>query len=382
MTRSPSMRTAAGLVLTLLASLIFAGCSSTPAKPKPTPLEVIKPQIAGRIVWSKKLDGVQFPLAPAVTAANGGSFTLAGTDGRVVALAVDNGRELWSGNVGAKITAGVGSDGRYAAVVTRDNELVTLDAGKVLWRSTLASRVDTPPLVAGERVFVMGVDRVVRAFDAQDGRKLWTLERPGDALTLAKSSVVAAFKDTLIVGQGARMTGVDPLKGTVRWEVPVATPRGTNEVERLADLIGPVARVGDTVCARAFQSAVGCVDAEKGALVWSKNVGGSDGVAGDAQFVFAADASDRITAWKTPNGDVAWTQEKLLYRGLSGPLSTGKTVVFGDSEGYVHFLSRADGSTLLRLFTDDSAVVGSPVLSGTTLLVVTAKGGVYAMRPE
>jgi outer membrane protein assembly factor BamB len=37
----------------------------------------------------------------------------------------------------------------------------------------------TAPLVAGERVFVMGVDRVVHAFDATDGKKLWVLQRPG-----------------------------------------------------------------------------------------------------------------------------------------------------------------------------------------------------------
>jgi len=356
----------------------LAACSST-TKPKPTPLEEFKPQIAGKVVWTARVDGVKFPLTVAV---NAGKFTLAGDDGRVVALAADNGRELWSANVGAKIAAGVGSDGRYAAVVTRDNELVTLDGGKPLWRATLPSRVETAPLVAGERVFVMGVDRIVRAFDAIDGRKLWTLDRPGDALTLAKGGVVAAFKDTLIVGQGPRLAGVDPLKGSVRWEVAVASPRGTNEVERLADLIGPVARVGDVLCVRSFQSAVGCVNAETGALVWTKNVGGSDSVAADPQFVFGADASDRITAWRAPNGDVAWTSDKLLYRGLTGPLTVGKTAVFGDSEGFVHFLARADGGMLLRLPTDGSPVASPPVLSGTTMLVVTQKGGVFAFRPE
>ena len=64
------------------------------------------------------------------------------------------------------------------------------------------------PLVAGERVFVVGVDRAVHAFDAIDGRRLWTLARPGDALTLSQPGVLAAYKDTLVVGQGALLTGV------------------------------------------------------------------------------------------------------------------------------------------------------------------------------
>jgi outer membrane protein assembly factor BamB len=267
-------------------------------------------------------------------------------------------------------------------VVTRDNEVVVLERGAVKWRARLAARVATPPLVAGERVFVMGVDRVVSAFDALDGRLLWTLQRPGEALTLAQPGVVAAFKDTLLVGQGQRLTGVDPLRGTVRWEVPLANPRGTNEVERLADLIGPALRVGDIVCARSFQSAVGCADAQRATLLWTKNVGGIQAVGGDAELVVGADASDRITAWRASNGDLAWYNEALRYRGLSGPLVVGRTVIFGDAEGQVHFLDRSDGKTLLRLSTDGSPIVGVPVRSGNTILAVTRNGGLFAFRPE
>src|SRR4029079_380503 len=125
------------------------------------------------------------------------------------------------------------------------------------------------------RVFVLGVDRTVQAFDALDGRKLWTLQRPGDPLTLSQTGVLSTFKDTLVVGQGPRMTGVDPTAGTVRWEVPIGSPRGANEVERLADVVAPALRVGNTLCARSFQAAVGCVDGDRGNLLWTRNGGGT-----------------------------------------------------------------------------------------------------------
>jgi outer membrane protein assembly factor BamB len=359
----------------LLTALV--ACSAD--KPKPTPLAAITPQIAGRLVWSAHVEGAPPGL---IVSARDGEFTVAAADGTVMALQADSGREIWRGSAGARLTAGVGSDGRYAAVATRDNEVVVLERGVVKWRARIASRVSTPPLVAGERVFVMGVDRVVNAYDAIDGRFLWKLQRQGEPLTLSQPGVVAAFKDTLLVGQGQRLTGVDPLRGTVRWEVAVGNPRGTNEVERLSDLIGPALRVGDRVCARSFQSAVGCVDAQLATLMWSKNVGGLQAIGGDAELVVGADASDRITAWRGSNGDLAWNNESLRYRGLSGPLVVGRTVIFGDADGQVHFLDRADGKTLLRMPTDGSPVVGAPVRSGTTILVVTRKGGLFAFRPE
>ena len=356
----------------------FAGCA-TSDKPKPKPLEPLTSQIAGRQVWTQRVDSSALPSAVAV---NAGVFTVVGGDGTVMALQVDNGRELWRANAGGKLGAGVGSDGKVAALVTRDGKLTALEGGRTLWQKPLAARIVTAPLVAGERVFVLGTDRSVQAFDAQSGQKLWGVQRPNDPLTLAQAGVISAFKDTLVVGQGARLVGLDPRDGSIKFEVAVASPRGTNEVERLADLVAPASRVGDIVCARAFQAAVGCVDAQQGTLKWTRVSGGTDGVAADGQTVFGADASDRITAWKANTGEVLWTSDKLMHRGLSAPLIVGNAVVFGDADGMLHFMSRDKGEAVLRLPTDGSAVLTAPVISGTTMLVVTKSGGVFAFRPE
>lgn len=367
--------------LVLAGSLMLSACSlfGSNSASKPAALEPLTPAIAGRVVWEARLDSVQFPLS---IAAVGEQFVVAGSDGVVTALLASNGKAQWRAEVGQKLSAGVGSDGRFAAVVTRNSELVVLDAGKTVWRKTLSTPVIAAPLVAGERVFVLTVDRQVLAFDALDGRKLWEMRRPGDALTLAQAGVIGAYKDTLIVGQGPRLTGVDPLKGTVRWEASVANPRGTNEVERLADLVGPMLRSGDLLCARAFQSAVGCVNAERGVTQWSRNVGGINGIGGDAKIVVGGDASDRLTAWNAANGEVNWTAEQFQHRRLSAPLVQGATVLVGDFEGYVHFLNRDTGKTQLRLSTDGSAIAAAPVALGTTVLVATRKGGLFALRPE
>jgi outer membrane protein assembly factor BamB len=355
----------------------MVACSSD--KPPPKPLEAFAPKIAGRMVWSQRVGAVTFPLSVAV---NGNVFTAAGDAGVVLAIDAQSGRELWRADVGSPLSAGVGSDGRFAAVVTRGTELVVVEAGRVVWRKELGLRVSQAPLVAGERVFVLAVDRSVHAFDVLDGRRLWASRRPGDPLTLSQTGTLLPYKDTLLVGQGPRLAGLDPLRGSVRWEVAVATPRGTNEVERLADLVGPARRVGNVICARAFQSAVGCVDAERGTLIWTKTIGGIQGIAADEQYVFGADASDRLTTWRIGAGEQVWSSDALLYRGLSAPVSTGKTLVFGDAEGNVIWLGRDQGELLLRLTTDGSAVVAAPAVAGTTLLVVTRDGGLFAFRPE
>ena len=367
---------------------LLAGCADDVAKP--TPLEPLEAKIAGHEVWKMSLSSFSTLNALAGNAgfgsqgavAAGNNVVIAALNGVVVSVDAATGKENWRADAGGRLSAGVGSDGRFTAVVTRDGDLVTLDAGKVLWRQHLNSPVYTAPFVAGERVFVLGVDRSVQAFDALDGKRLWIYAKAGDALTLSQAGVLTSYQDTLLFGLGARLTALDPLKGTVRWEVPVAAPRGTNEVERLADLVGPVARVGSVYCLRAFQNGIGCIDAERVTALWSINMGGAQAIGADDDYVFAGDASDRLSARKRATGETVWLSDKFQNRKLSGMLSVGKVLVFGDLDGQVHFLDRSNGSPLLRLPTDGSPVVGAPVHVGNTIVVTTRDGSVYAFRPE
>jgi outer membrane protein assembly factor BamB len=374
------------LVLAGVAVAVLAGCSMLPRlpflsaeKPKPAELQANPALVSVRQAWSLRLPQVDFPL---VVAVNGATATLAAGDGTVVAVDSASGRELWRASAGGALAAGVGSDGSTAAVVTRTNDVVAIAEGKVAWRQKLAAQSYTPPLVAGARVFVLGADRSVSAFDGATGRRLWTQTRPGEPLVLRQPGVMLPVGDTLVVGQAGRLAGLNPANGSVRWEAPIATPRGINDVERLVDLVGRVSRVGETICARAFQAAVGCIDASRGNVLWTQRSSGSEGLSGDDANVFGTESDGRVVSWKRDSGERAWTADSLLHRGLGAPLALGRSVVVGDGFGFVHMLSRTDGTLLNRLATDGSPVVGAPVVAGNTLIVTTHNGGVFGFVPQ
>jgi outer membrane assembly lipoprotein YfgL len=381
----PSMRALAA-VCAIGAAAALAGCSMLPTsmggtaeKPKPAELPPNAALIAVRAAWTARVGEVGLPLTVNV---RGSTVTLAGSDGTVAAIDAATGRDLWRANIGGPLAAGVGSDGKVTAVVTRANELVALDNGKEIWREKLAAVAYTAPFVAGARVFVLTADRAVTGYDGQTGRKLWSQQRPGEPLVLRQGGVMLAVGNTLVVGLSGRMAGLDPLTGAVRWEAPLASPRGINDVERLVDLVGSVARDGETVCARAFQTAVGCVNAARGAVLWTKPSNGNEGLGGDGRLVFGTEADGKVVAWKSENGERAWITDRLQYRALTAPLSLGRSVVIGDNTGLVHMLSREDGTPLNRLTTDGSPVAAAPVVAGNTLVVVTRNGGVYGFVPE
>ena len=362
----------------LLAALL-AACSSGPTRPDPAPLQPDPQKLSVRQVWTAELGKVDFPL---VVQTAGATVGLASGAGEVSLLDARTGEVLWRVPAGASLNAGVGHDGRSAAVVTTNNELVVLQAGKELWRQRLGAPSYTAPLVAGARVFVLGADRSVSAFDGASGRRLWTQTRTGEPLVLRQPGVLMAVGDTLVVGLGARLVGMNPLNGTSRWELPMASPRDTNDVERLVDLVTGVARQGDNVCVRSFQATVGCVDAARGALLWTKPAAGALGLSGDAELLLGVEFDDTLIAWRRNDGERAWSSQALRYRRLTAPLLLGAGLVVGDEDGRLHFLARADGALQTRIETDGSPIATTPVLAGNTLVVVTRNGRVLGLRPE
>lgn len=363
----------------LLVSALLVACSSGTKKPQPTELGPVAALMGTQLAWSAQVGEGNGSLAPQVVA---GRVFVAGGNGTVAALDAASGKDVWRLNVGTPIAAGVGADGETAAVITVNSQLVAIADGRERWRVRLPARAFTAPLVAGQRVFVLTADRTVTAFDAKSGARLWVQTRPGEPLVLGQTGALLAVGDTLVAGLSGRLAGLNPDNGAVRWEAPVATSRGTNEVERLVDIVGPVSRIGSSVCARAYAAAVGCVDTSRGTAVWARVAQGTTGVHGDDRLVFGSESDGRFQAWQRASGEPAWNTDRLKYRSLSAPLALGRVVAVGDGSGLVHLISREDGSEMTRLSTDGSAIEAAPVLAGDALVVQTRKGGVYAWRPQ
>jgi len=358
--------------------VVLAACSST-SKPKPAELPAKAEVLGVREAWKFQIPQVNFALVANVS---GDVVTVAGSDGTVMAIDARTGTEKWRAKAEAPLTAGVGSDGSIAAVVTAENELVALAGGKVLWKQKLSAETFTPPLVAGRRVFVQTADRTTFAFDGQSGRRLWSQTRTGDNLVLKRPGVLLAVGDTLVAGVGGRLVGMNPANGSSRWEAPIASPRGTNDVERLVDLTGTVSRLDNTLCARAYFASVGCVDTSRGVLQWTKPAQGSDGLSGDERALYGTESNGVIYAWRRSDGERLWSVDAYKYRTLTAPLAVGRTIVLGEGTGQVLFLNREDGSGLNRVSPDASPIAADPVMAANTVVVVTRKGGVFGYRPE
>jgi len=354
---------------------LVVGCGSSP-RVKPADVGAVPNTLRLQSAWTFAAGAIDIPLAVNVQV-NG--LALANGRGAVWALDLATGRELWRTQVGP-LSAGVGSDGQFYAVMGQQSELIVIRNGKEIWRKAMTAQSFTPPLVAGGRVFVLSADRSVWAFDASNGRVLWSQARPGEPLVLRQMGVLLPMGDMLVAGQGGRLVGIQPLSGAVLWEASIGTSRGTNDMERLVDLVGPASRASTVVCARAFQAQIGCVDTRNAAVLWSRRSVGDQGLSGDDRMLLASDGNGMLMAWNRNNGEKLWESDRLRYRQLTAPLVTPAASVVGDSGGQLYFFSNQDGALIHRVASDGSGWAANPTAAQDRIITVTRKGMVQAWQ--
>ena len=212
----------------------------------------------------------------------------------------------------------------------------------------------------------------------------WFYQRTAPALSVRSHAGVVVERGAVFAGfPGGRLVAMALGNGNVGWESVVALPRGTTELERVADITSLPIVDGGQVCAVAFQGRVACFDLLRGTTLWARDMSSVAGMTADSRNVYITDEKGAVIALDKTNGASVWKQDKLKGRNVSGPLAFGRYVVVGDYQGYVHFLSREDGSFVARIATDGSEIGAPPVmLNRDSFVVQTRNGGVYAITVQ
>ncbi len=317
-------------------------------------------------------------MTPAVI---GQSVYAAAADGRLARF--DQGREVWRIDLDKPLSGAVGSNGKQVAVGTLKGELLVLDAatGKALWQAQVSSEILAAPVLNDELVVVRSGDFRVYGFEARTGQRRWVFQRSTPTLSL-RSNAGVVLTDKAIIGgfPGGKLIAISPVNGAALWEASVAQPRGTTELERVADVASLPVVQGSTVCAVAFQGRAACFELGNGRPLWGRDISSHAGLSMDDKAVYVAEETGIIQAYDRHSGAAIWKQSQLTYRGLSRPLALGRYVAVADGFGVVHLLSRTNGAFAARRSTDGSAILADPQAYGKEgLLVQTRDGDVVAM---
>ena len=350
---------------------------------KPAELTPIQSTAMAKIVWQDNVGGadrdVFFP------AVGGNVVYAAGAAGQIKGFDITSGASAANIETGQHISGGVGSGEGVVLVGSPKGAVQAFGRdGKPLWTAQLSGEVLAPPAVQAGVVVVRVGDGRIFGLDARDGRRKWIYQRSTPTLSVRSHAGVVVERGGVFAGfAGGRLVAIALNNGHVGWESVVALPHGTTELERVADVTSLPVIDGGQVCAVAYQGRVACFDLLRGTTLWARDMSSVAGMSADSRYLYITDDKDAVIALDKTNGASVWKQDKLKGRNVSGPLAFGRYVVVGDYQGYVHFLSREDGSFAARIATDGSDIGAPPaMLNRNSFVVQTRNGGVFAITVQ
>jgi outer membrane protein assembly factor BamB len=375
----------------LLLPLILAGCSSTMEKLEKinvfgsskndglTALPDFKPKAELSVLWQASVGaGGDFLFAPAEVK---NQVFAASESGKLTALDAASGKPIWEVDAGKRLSSGAGYGNGLVLLGTMKGEVLAYDQeGKPLWQARVSSEVLAVPQAGAGVVVVRTGDGRIFGLDAADGKRKWLYQRATPALSLRSHAGAAIERGGVFAGfASGKLVAIELASGRTGWEASVALPKGTTELERIADITSAPVVDGNEVYAVAYQGRLAAINLASGNISWSRELSSVSGLTVDRRNVYLADTKGVVFAFDKVTGASMWRQEKLAGRQFSQPLVFGNYLVLGDQQGLVHVLSRDDGSFVARLATDGSAIRAQPLDLDRGFLVQTKAGGLFAL---
>ncbi|HET7650118.1 MAG TPA: outer membrane protein assembly factor BamB [Gammaproteobacteria bacterium] len=364
-------------------ALLLTGCLSSNVEP-PAPLVKFTPSVKVDEVWSRSIGSSDAILHLGVVAASDGSNVYtASNNGDLYAFRLKNGDQLWKVSTDIPFSAGPGVGANMVVAAATDGTVLAVDAasGKQLWRVNVAAEVLASPAVSDSAVVLHTTDGRVIALAPDSGQKLWNVSREPPKLSLRGSSAPLIVGNRVYVGlNSGKLLALNLADGNQRWEATVATPSGSDELSRLVDLDGLVSYAAGNLFAVTYQGKVAEISPDTGELLWSREMSSYTGVSADSQYAYVSDVHGGVWALNKDTGVPVWTQPALRARDVTLPVPYNGTVVVGDLEGYLHFMSAADGSFVARTRLDSDAIQAPPIVAGGLLVALSTGGELAAYR--
>ncbi len=379
-------------LLALSAALVISACGlfgDDDEELEPAELIDFETKVPVKRLWKTKIGAdAEFLRVALRPMGDGNRIYAASVNGNVVALDPENGKQVWRNKLDVTLSSGPGVGEGLVVVITADGYVVALagDDGTERWRAYISGESLATPVVHEQWVVVQTVDNKLIALSAFDGSERWSVAQSTPALTMRGSTSPMQVGQTVVTGfDNGRIMAIDLASGDVEWDSMLAPPSGRSDLDRLSDIDGDIAVVGQDIYASGYQGRIASLAAESGQVLWARELSSYEGVAADWNNVYSTLDNGELIALNRRSGTEIWRQNALLRREPTVPVSFRTTVAVGDLDGYLHFFSNVDGEPVARVRAGSSAIVSTPVVMADRLFLQSDDGSVsawYVVEPK
>jgi len=383
------MRAGIRFALISLLAVSLAGCQTlrnwfttdTDLLP-PAELVEFQPTIGFSERWSTGTgDGLARRLAALRPVLVAGEIWVADHEGLITAVDADSGEVLREIETDMALSAGPSVYDDLILVGNFEGELVALDrnSGQERWRADLSSELLSKPLLHDGIVIARCIDGRTFGFDRADGARLWIYDRSIPLLTLRGNSDPLARGGEVFIGyDDGTVVSLDVADGALNWEQRVGIPEGRSELDRLADIDGPMVIVGTDLYVATYAGRTAALAVDSGRILWVEDLSSFSGLSLRRTALAAADGDDTVWMIDRRNGSTLWSDNRLLRRDITRPVFFRDYLVVIDFQGYLHAYDQDSGEFVGRERILDEAPASPPFALGDSLYVFDRDGTLSA----
>jgi len=249
---------------------------------------------------------------------------------------------------------------------------VNLQTGAEVWRfpakaATATPFYATPKLTPDGQLIVGSFDHKLYSLNPQSGAENWRFEQAKDrwigGVLITNDAIYAANADYNLYAL--------TFTGTIKWVSPFQADQA---------IWGSPVSDGTNVYFGTLGRHVYAVNAQTGKLTWVQTVDGGilgTPVLGTNNTLYFGTYGGVLVALNIRNGEIIQKESTSSWI-WSGPAQDGINVYVGDAKGMFYaFPITATGQPWTQQLT--GTIVGSPLVSGSTIVVGTESGNVYFM---
>ena len=368
---------------------LLASCSSSDEEEtiEANPLVDFEKQFSLRTLWSESVgDGVDPYFNRLRPAVSNGRVYAADKTGVVEAFDLETGDTVWQVKTEQPVSGGVTVAGDTILLGTKKGQLLALDSanGEQRWAADVSSEILAPPAAGEGKALARTTDGKLFAFDIVTGERAWFYDRTVPSLTLRGTAAPVIAPGGVFSGfANGKVAAFVLADGRLAWEQRITSPTGRSELQRLVDSDTTPLMFNDAIYIAGFNGNVIALNLLSGETLWSREMSTYLDMAADFGKLYVVHGDSHISALDRNTGALIWTQKDFFHRNITAPVVFGDYLVVGDYDGYLHFISREDGSHVTRQSIDGSGIPVAPIVADDKLVVLATDGTLEVVsRPQ
>lgn len=317
------------------------------------------------LLWEIKLDGLGFDAGPIIA---DGRVYANDHDGRVIALDLQTGKQIWKLELDTGFVATPAIHDKILYVGDYDGIMRAIDAdmGTELWTYETGLEIDASPNFYKSAVLFTSQDGTLYSVHQETGKLNWKYET-GDQL---QCGATLAGDRTFLGGCDSHLHVVDVKNGQPIGEpIPIDAPTGSTPSVFDERVLVP------TYAGEIFSFAMPTANTE-----WRfKDVKLSDefknSVAIAGGLAVATSRNKRVFAVDVRSGEVKWVQ-MLRKRADASPIIAGDSVIVAAADGRIIRFDLESGE-VQWMFEVKGAFLGSPAAADGKLVLTNDRGSIF-----